>query len=154
MRAHLRKEFEMIRVLFLLLLVTSLPAFASNPESSKTVVVSFYKMAFGDHKPRAAADQFIGDKYIQHNPKVPDGKKAFVDFFEPFFKGHPEHHAEITQVIADGNLVALHVHSQTTKEERGRAIVDIFRVENGKIVEHWDVIQDIPEKSVNSNTMF
>ena len=127
---------------------------ASFADNNKKIVTSFYKLAFTDHKAVEAANRYIGDKYIQHNPRVPDGKQAFIDFFVPFFKQHPDQRGEIKQVIAEGDLVALHVHAKTDKADRGRAIVDIFRVENGKIVEHWDVIQDIPEKSANQNTMF
>ena len=111
-------------------------------------------MAFVEHKPKEAADRYLGSTYKQHNPRVPDGKDAFVSFFVPFFASHPDHHVEIVHTIGEGELVALHVHARSDKADRGRAVVDIFRVENGKIVEHWDVVQDVPEKSVNSNTMF
>jgi predicted SnoaL-like aldol condensation-catalyzing enzyme len=126
----------------------------TTPEQNKKIVTAFYTLTFVEHKPEKAVELYVGDKYIQHNPRVPDGSKAFLDFFVPFFKTHPDQRAEITQTIADGDLVALHVHAKTNKEDRGRAVVDIFRVENGKIVEHWDVVQDVPEKSANTNTMF
>ena len=128
---------------------------SANPnEQNKEIVTSFYKLAFSDHKPQEAVNKYIGSTYIQHNPNVPDGSKAFLDFFIPFFKNHPDAHAEVKKVISDGNLVVLHVLSKIDKSNRGNAIVDIFRVENGKIVEHWDVRQPIPEKSANKNTMF
>ncbi|HKU42727.1 MAG TPA: nuclear transport factor 2 family protein, partial [Polyangiales bacterium] len=109
---------------------------------------------FKDKKPEEAFARYGGDKYIQHNPRVPDGKDAVIGYFIPFFKNNPEASWEIKRVIADGDLVVLHVHSRSNASDRGRAIVDIFRVEKGKVVEHWDVIQDIPEKSANTNTMF
>ncbi len=85
---------------------------------------------------------------------MPDGKAPFVNFFTEKFQKNPQAKNEIKRAIAEGNLVVLHVHSTENEKDRGRAIVDIFRVENGKIVEHWDVIQNIPEQSKNTNTMF
>lgn len=126
----------------------------ADVESNKHLVVSFYEMAFNQHKPTEAAKQFIGDKYIQHNPNVPNGAEAFYGFFEGYFKKHPKSHVVIKRVIGDGDLVALHIHSKENPNDRGRAIVDIFRVEGGKIVEHWDVVQSVPEKAANTNTMF
>jgi predicted SnoaL-like aldol condensation-catalyzing enzyme len=111
-------------------------------------------MAFNQHNPTEAAKRYIGDRYIQHNPYVPDGAAAFYGYFESFFAAHPQSRVEIKRVIAEGDLVVLHLHSRTDDQDRGRAIVDIFRIENGKIVEHWDVVQDVPAKSANSNTMF
>jgi predicted SnoaL-like aldol condensation-catalyzing enzyme len=126
----------------------------SAGEENKQIVVSFYEMVFRDHKPEEAAERYIGKQFIQHNPLVPDGKESFVNFFVSFFKNHPDTHSVIKRVVAEGDLVVLHVHSKMKKENRGVAIIDIFRVEKGKIVEHWDVIKLIPETSANNNTMF
>ena len=123
-------------------------------ESNKRIVHDFYEMAFNRHKPWEAAKHFFGNRYIQHNPHVQNGAEAFYTYFEAFFKEHPHYHAEIKRIISQGDLVALHLHSRIEDQDRGRAIVDIFRLEKGKIVEHWDVIQDVPEKPVNENTMF
>ncbi len=137
------------------LLCVSTAAQANDRENSNvTLVTSFYNMVFVDHKTVEAADKFLENSYIQHNPNVATGSKAFVDFFVPFFEKNPTARSEIKRVIADGDLVMLHVHSKMTPSERGRAIVDIFRVKDGRIVEHWDVIQAIPEKSANDNGMF
>jgi predicted SnoaL-like aldol condensation-catalyzing enzyme len=121
---------------------------------NKEIVTSFYNLIFRDHKPTEAFERFGGDKYIQHNPRVPDGKDAVIGYFTPFFKSNPEAKSEIKRAVAEGDLVWLHVHSKKDANDRGRAIVDIFRVENGKVVEHWDVVQDIPESAANKNTMF
>jgi predicted SnoaL-like aldol condensation-catalyzing enzyme len=138
-----------------LVLAFAVPALGGTmEEQNKKIVREFYEMAFNQHKPTEAAKKYIGDKYIQHNPYVPNGAEAFYGYFEGFFKEHPESRAEIKRVIGDGDLVALHLNAKIGDKDRGRAIVDIFRVENGKIVEHWDVIQVVPEKSANSNTMF
>ena len=121
---------------------------------SKQIVTAFYNLFFRDHKPAEAFERYGADKYIQHNPRVPDGKAAVIGFFTPYFQANPEARNEIKRAIADGDLVVLHVHSKKNSADRGRAIVDIFRVEKGRVVEHWDVVQDIPESAANSNTMF
>jgi predicted SnoaL-like aldol condensation-catalyzing enzyme len=139
-------------VLILALAVSALGG--TLEEKNKKIVREFYEMAFNQHKPTEAAKKYIGDKYIQHNPYVPNGAAAFYGYFEGFFKEHSKYRAEIKRVIGDGDLVVLHMNSKLDDKDRGKAIVDIFRLENGKIVEHWDVIQDVPEKSANNNTMF
>ena len=105
-------------------------------------------------QPLSALDRYIGDQYIQHNPYVSDGKAPFVNYFTQYFKENPTAQNTIKRAIADGDLVVLHVHSKQNEHDKGQAIVDIFRIENGKIVEHWDVIQNIPEQSANQNSMF
>ena len=85
---------------------------------------------------------------------VPDGKAPFVNYFTGFFKENPQSKARIVRSATDGDLVYLHIHSTENESDRGRAIVDIFRVTDGKITEHWDVIQEVPEKAANNNTMF
>lgn len=128
---------------------------ATQQEKNKKLVVDFYEMAFNQHKPTEAAKKYIGDKYIQHNPFVPNGAEAFYTYFEGKFKKNPASRALIKRAIADGDLVALHLNSKENDKDPGSAIVDIFRVENDKIVEHWDVIQEVPTKgTANTNTMF
>lgn len=85
---------------------------------------------------------------------MPDGKEPFVSFFTGFFAENPDSHAEVVRSATDGDLVWLHVHSTNGAEDRGQAVIDIFRVTDGKIVEHWDVIQPVPATSANENTMF
>ena len=122
-------------------------------EANKAAVVEFYQTGLGA-KNFEAARKFLGSSYIQHNPNAPDGidgVKAFIGFLAQRF---PEYKLEIKRVFAEGDYVILHVHGVFEPGTRGRAIIDIFRLENGKIVEHWDVVQDIPEKAANSNGMF
>ena len=126
---------------------------ATGLEANKKLVIAFYDASI-NKKDFAAASRYLGSQYKQHNPTAPDGPeglKAFIEFLKARF---PNQHGEIKQVIAEGDLVVLHVHSTRGDNTPGRAIVDIFRVEHGKVVEHWDVIQDIPEKAANSNGMF
>lgn len=127
----------------------------TKQEANKKLVLEFYDLAFNKHKPTEAAKKYIGDKYIQHNPFVPNGPEAFYTYFEGHFKKNPESRAVFKRSAADGDLVFLHLNSKLNDKDPGSAIVDIFRVENNKIVEHWDVIQEVPTKDLgNSNTMF
>ncbi len=123
-------------------------------EQNKKIVTDFYEGVFLKHQVKEYTDRYIGNQYIQHNPHVPDGKAPFVDYFTGYFKEKTEAKSVIKRAVAEGNLVFLHVHSTQNAQDRGVAIVDIFRVENGKIIEHWDVQQDVPEPSANRNTMF
>jgi len=126
---------------------------ATGLEANKKLVIAFYDASI-NKKDFAAASRYLGSQYKQHNPTAPDGPeglKAFIEFLKARF---PNQHGEIKQVVAEGDLVVLHVRSTRGDNTPGRAIVDIFRVEHGKVVEHWDVIQDIPEKAANSNGMF
>ena len=124
--------------------------------SPKDIVLGFYKKAFIEQKPVQAAEEYISPtEYIQHNPNVSDGREAFIKYFKEFYRTHPERQPSIIhRVISEGDLVVLHVESRRSKADRPVAIVDIFRVKDFKIVEHWDVIQPTPETSLNSNTMF
>jgi predicted SnoaL-like aldol condensation-catalyzing enzyme len=122
-------------------------------EANKKIVVEFYELAINQKNFEAAA-RYLGPRYTQHNPVAadgPDGLKAFIQFLREKFPGS---RSEIKRVFADGDFVILHVHAVREPGTRGSAIVDIFKLENGKIVEHWDVRQDVPEKAANSNGMF
>jgi len=121
-------------------------------EANKKLVVEFYRMVFVDKKVREGFEQYVVEGYIQHNPMVPTGREAAVKLLSERIR--PESIADVKRVIAEGDLVVLHVHSRSNAQDRGRAIVDIFRVKDGKIVEHWDVIQPVPEQAANDNTMF
>lgn len=99
-------------------------------------------------------DSLTSPKYIQHSPGFTDGREAFKAGVQGFLKEFPESRAEIKHIGADGDLVFIHNHITLKAGDRGQAAVDIFRVKDGKIAEHWDVIQDIPEKAENNNTMF
>ncbi|WP_165090887.1 nuclear transport factor 2 family protein [Neisseria yangbaofengii] len=127
----------------------------SSVERNKANVLDFYELAFNQHKLQEAVSKHVGAEYLQHNPTVADGGQAFIDAFGPFLKSHPQSKATVKRVAADGDLVWLHVHSQMDDKDRGEAVVDIFRLdENGKIVEHWDVIQAVPEKTESGRGMF
>ena len=137
----------------MLALVLAAPALAADPETNKKIVVDFYDKAL-NQKDFDAAAKYFGPRYIQHNPTAADGIEGFKRLITFLKEKFPNSRSEIKRVIAEGDIVVLHVHSVREPGQRGRAIVDMFRLENGKIVEHWDVIQDIPEKPANDNTMF
>jgi len=141
-------------VLFLLLL-SAAPARAESAqqEANKKAVLEFYDAAI-NQKDFAKARPYIGARYTQHNPNAADGPEGLERFLAFLREKFPNAHSEIKQVFADGDYVILHVHAVREPGTRGNAIVDIFKLENGKIVEHWDVVQPIPEQAANTNGMF
>jgi predicted SnoaL-like aldol condensation-catalyzing enzyme len=126
---------------------------SAQEEQNKKTVLAFYQAAIND-KDFEAASVYMGQDYIQHNPMAatgPEGLKAFLEFAReetPGFK------VEFKRAFADGDYVIIHAHATNGPEDRGSAVMDIFRLEGGKVVEHWDVIQPIPEDPRNQNTMF
>jgi predicted SnoaL-like aldol condensation-catalyzing enzyme len=127
---------------------------ASCHLTPKQVVTRFMTRFYVDKKVREAFETWVDPGYIQHNPMAQTGRDAAIEFLEPFFAQHPAIHYSIARVIADGNLVAVHSHGIFAPDDRGIAVVDILRVEGCKVMEHWDVVQPVPEKSANTNGMF
>jgi predicted SnoaL-like aldol condensation-catalyzing enzyme len=145
-----------VAIAMIALALTALSAGAADAqqqEANKKIVVEFYDKAI-NQKDFDAASKYLGARYTQHNPNAadgPEGLKAFLQFLKEKF---PSSRSEIKRVFADGDYVILHVHAVREPGTRGSAIVDIFKLENGKVVEHWDVVQPIPEKAANTNGMF
>lgn len=122
-------------------------------QENKNNAIAFYKTAF-EGNPAKAVELYVGDEYIQHNPSVADGTDGFIAYFERMQREYPKKHVEFVRAIAEDDLVALHTH-QIWEGDAEYVTMDFFRFdENGKIVEHWDSIQQIPEKSANPNSMY
>lgn len=121
---------------------------------NEAAVLGFLDTAFNQRKVDEAFVKFVGPYYKQHNPIVPDGIDGAKAAFKAFLPQFPEFSFTFKRVISSGDMVVVHSHSKMTREDRGAAVIDIFRLENGKIVEHWDVNQPVPEQAANSNTMF
>ena len=124
-----------------------MPDLAANKET----VRSFYELAFNGKQPEQAVERFVGSRYVQHNPQAPDGPEAFIGFVRAF----PEASVDIRRILAEDDIVVTHSLLRfSADDERGTVAVDMFRVEDGKVVEHWDVLQPFPEESANDHPMF
>ena len=125
-------------------------------ERNKANAIAFYELMFNDCKPREAIEQYVGADYIQHNPQAADGPQAFIDFVSGFKAAFPALNVDIKRTIAQCDLVVTHSHvTFLPPPHTGLAAADIFRLDNtGRIVEHWDVVQEVPTTPANDNGMF
>ena len=126
---------------------------SEQTDTNKKSALAFYEMAYLG-QPRRAVETYVGDVYIQHNPLVGDGKEPFIAYFEEMARDYPDKSIEFVRAVAEGDLVALHTH-QTWPGGEEYVTMDFFRFDgNGKIVEHWDSMQQIPAHSANGNSMY
>jgi len=126
---------------------------SASLEANKHNAIEFYRTAYLGH-PRLAIEKYVGDVYIQHNPSVGNGKQAFIDYFTKMNKEYPEKSIEFVRAVAEGDMVALHTYQVWPGDEK-YVTMDFFRFDpRGKIVEHWDAIQQVPDKTLNGNTMY
>jgi predicted SnoaL-like aldol condensation-catalyzing enzyme len=127
---------------------------ANSLSFNKRLAKDCLDMIFNQKKPAQAVEQYISSSYRQHNPDAPDGPDGVVAYASGYIKANPNLRLEFKRIIAEGDYVAVHSHLKAKPGDRGEAVVDIFRVEDGKLVEHWDVVQVVPERAANRNTMF
>lgn len=123
-------------------------------ERNKQHVVDFLNTVFNEHDVDLGIERYMSSTYTQHNPGVGDGIEAFRAFFKPFFAERPNSTFEIKRVFCEGDFVTIHAHWKENADDRGTAVMDIFRLQDGLVAEHWDVMQPIPEKLAHDNTMF
>ena len=150
----MRVKNKMSVVLAIVLSLTALNLQANNkPHTNVQIATAFFE-SIVNKKDFSSAAEYIGDVYVEHDPQGEDGPSGLKHYIEWLQNNFPESHVIIKRVISDGDYVIFHVHSILTPGTRGQAIVDMFRLDKGKVVEHWDVTQEIPESSANSNGMF
>lgn len=151
------RPFSLLATLLAAILLSACASTASQlpaqQEANRQVVLQFYEAGL-NRKDADAALKYVGNRYVQHNPNAADGPEGFKQFIAFLRDKYPLSHSTIVKSFADGDFVILHVHAVREPGTRGNAIVDIFKLENGKIVEHWDVTQAIPEKTASGNPMF
>ena len=153
-----RKTVLLMTVLFALLLYP-LAGLAQDKskaqlETNKRIVKEFFDLAFNQKKPKEAAEKFCGSGYTQHHPLAADGPQAFVEFATWLTQTNPELKVNIKKVVAEGNLVTLFSHFDIKPGDRGMASFDMFRLEKGKLVEHWGFDIPVPEKTASGNSLF
>jgi predicted SnoaL-like aldol condensation-catalyzing enzyme len=134
---------------------TAMAETTAQEKANIATVRAFYDAAI-NQKDFEKARSYLGNRYIQHNPLATDGPEGLKGYIEVIKQRFPQQHNDFKRFLADGDYVIVHVHSVQTPGTRGRAIVDIFKLEQGKVVEHWDVIQDVPDPATakNANSMF
>jgi len=137
-----------------LILAVSVVLGAAGPApDNRAIVTDFADLFYTQRDVRTAFETHVVPDYIQHNPGIPDGRDAAIQFLAPMFSD-PQRSFEIKQILVDGDMAVIHVHARPTPDSRGASVFDMFRLENGKIVEHWDAIQMVPEESANPHPMF
>jgi predicted SnoaL-like aldol condensation-catalyzing enzyme len=123
------------------------------PMENRAIVTDFARLFYTERNVRAAFETHVSERYIQHNPGLPDGREPAIVALTPKFAKEGASF-DIKRILVDGDMAVIHVHARPEPASRGAAVIDMYRLENGKIVEHWDVIQPVPEQSQNAHPMF
>jgi len=129
------------------------PADTDLTQRNRETVQRFCEIICNEHKTAAAVD-FIQDDYSQHSPFLAHGRQPFIDYFSDLFAEYPRARLHVKRIIAEGNYVVVHSHFERDPADRGTAIANIFRLDNSRLAEHWDVIQEVPARAQNKNSMF
>lgn len=137
----------------LILAVSMALGAAAPPPDNRAIVTDFADLFYTQRDVRKAFETHVVPDYIQHNPGIPDGRDAALEFLVPMFSD-PQRSFEIKRILVDGDTAVIHVHARPTPDSKGASVFDMYRLENGKIVEHWDAIQTVPETSANDHPMF
>lgn len=149
---------RLISIAIALALTTSAAEAKTCKLTPKQVVSQFMDEFYMQKKVRSSFEKWVDPGYIQHNPFAATGRDAAIAFLEPFVANNPGQKTKIHRIIADGNMVAVHSHGWNedgdAAAKRGFAVVDIFRVQGCRVMEHWDVLSPVPETAANTNTMF
>jgi predicted SnoaL-like aldol condensation-catalyzing enzyme len=135
------------------LTVACSPANQPAAPDNRAIVTDFARLFYTERNVRAAFETYVARDYTQHNPGIVDGREAAVALLDPMFS-QPGREFRIKQIIVDGDMAVIHVHAIPSPGERGASVFDMYRLEGGKIVEHWDAIQPVPETSANPHPMF
>lgn len=138
-----------------LLGAATLALLGNGPAASdnRRIIEDFARLFYVERDVKQAFETYVAPDYVQHNPSVPDGRDAAIKLLQPMFSD-PNHSFEVRKIIVDGDLAAIHIFARPDPSARGAAVADFYRLKDGKIVEHWDVIQPIPEKAANAHPMF
>ncbi|MFY8196736.1 nuclear transport factor 2 family protein [Novosphingobium sp. B1] len=145
----MRRTVALLAPLMAVALLGNGPAQPDN----RHVIEDFAHLFYGERDVKQAFEMYVAPDYIQHNPGVPDGRDAAISLLKPMFSDR-NRSFEVRKIIVDGDLAAIHIFVKPDPAARGAAVADFYRLKDGKIVEHWDVIQPIPEKSANAHPMF
>lgn len=137
----------------LAILLLPLLAGASHQADNRAIITDFARFFYTDRDVAGAFERYVAPDYVQHNPGLADGRAAAVAALGPMFADRDKTFT-IKRILVDGNMALIHVFVRPTPESRGAAVFDMYRLEHGKIVEHWDAIQPIPENAANSHPMF
>ena len=148
------KSIAVIALLAAMALPLQAQAGVKPRNKAERTVVGLLDTAFNQKKPKEAWARYGGPYYKQHNPTAADGKEAILGLLNAWLPTVPRLHYDIKRIVSHGDMVVVHSHVTTGPDDRGNAVVDMFRLENGKVVEHWDVGMPVPEKAMNDNGMF
>ena len=125
----------------------------SDKSDNRAIVTDFARLFYEERDVRKAFETYVSEGYIQHNPGIADGRSNAVKVLAPMFS-EPGREFRIEQIIVDGDMAVIHVHAIPEPGSRGASVFDMYRLEDGKIVEHWDAIQPVPETASNPHPMF